>query len=74
MKRGPRLSAQRAGQILVLLGLAIALVSALADVVGLGANPEIFGYRQFIGTALGLLLLVVGVTLLLLSQPPPSDT
>lgn len=65
--------AQRIGRILLLLGLVITLVSALADVIGLGASPEAFGYRQLIGTAVGLLLLVIGVTLLLFSRPPPPE-
>ncbi len=74
MKADHRPLAQRIGRVLSLLGLVIGVISALADVIGLGASPEAFGYRQLIGTAVGLLLLVMGVTLLLLTQSPPPET
>jgi len=35
----------------------------LADIVGLGASPLVFGYRQLAGSAAGLVLLVIGAAL-----------
>ena len=51
-------------------GLLIALVSLLADVIGIGSVPSSFGYKQMIGTIAGSMLLVLGVALYLYATPP----
>lgn len=48
------------GIVLLVIGVLILLVSALADVVGLGADPQVFGYRQIAGAAVGAAIAVVG--------------
>jgi hypothetical protein len=52
------------------VGLLIALVSLLADVIGIGSAPLAFGYKQMIGTTAGSVLLVLGVALYLYATPP----
>jgi uncharacterized membrane protein YccC len=45
---------------LLVVGLAILLGSALADVVGLGGSPFVFGYKQLAGSAVGAVLSIAG--------------
>lgn len=47
------------GLALILLGLAILVVFATADLVGLGADPR-FGPKQISGSAAGLVIAAVG--------------
>jgi hypothetical protein len=51
------------GVVLLVAGIVILLVSALADVVGLGGSATVFGYRQMLGSALGAVIAVVGAVL-----------
>ena len=46
--------------VLVIVGVVLALVSVLADSVGVGAHPD-FGWRQIVGMAVGLVMAGVGV-------------
>jgi uncharacterized membrane protein YccC len=46
---------------LLVVGLAILLGSALADIVGLGGSPFVFGYKQLAGSAVGAVLSIAGV-------------
>jgi hypothetical protein len=48
---------------LLVVGVALLLVSALADVVGLGASRLTFGYKQLAGSAVGLVLAIIGAVL-----------
>jgi hypothetical protein len=48
---------------ILVVGLVVLLGSALADILGLGASPLVFGYRQLAGAAVGLVLAVVGAVL-----------
>jgi hypothetical protein len=48
---------------ILVVGLVVLLGSALADILGLGASPLVFGYRQLAGSAVGLVLVVVGAVL-----------
>lgn len=52
------------GIVLCVGGVVVALVAALADVIGLG-DATVFGPRQIIGTVVGVLVLVVGLVLAL---------
>jgi uncharacterized membrane protein YccC len=45
------------------VGMVILLASALADVIGLGGQPLVFGYKQVAGSAVGAVVAVVGVVL-----------
>jgi hypothetical protein len=45
---------------LLVVGLAILLGSALADIVGVGGNPFVFGYKQLAGSVVGAVLSIVG--------------
>lgn len=48
---------------LLVVGITVLLVSALADIVGLGSDPNVFGYRQVAGSVAGAIVLVVGALL-----------
>lgn len=48
---------------LLVVGILILLVSALADVVGIGGSPNVLGYRQITGIGVGAVLAIVGVIL-----------
>jgi hypothetical protein len=51
------------GTILAIVGLLITLVFVLADVLGLGYDPNAFGQRQVTGTAVGIVVFLVGFIL-----------
>ena len=51
----------------IVVGALLALVSVFADAVGLGAPGSTFGWKQLLGTVLGVIILVAGV--ILLRQP-----
>ena len=47
---------------LILLGILVALVSLLADPLGLGTEPRnYFGWKQIVGLVIGLVLIVYGL-------------
>jgi len=48
------------GIALVGLGLALALVSGLADVIGVGASEVEFGWKQIVGLIVGFAVVDVG--------------
>ncbi len=48
---------------LLVVGIVILLVSALADVLGIGGSPNVLGYRQLSGIAVGAVLAIVGAVL-----------
>ncbi|GAB4472892.1 MAG: hypothetical protein Kow00124_11320 [Anaerolineae bacterium] len=58
------------GGALALLGLALTLISLLADVIGVGAYPASIGWKQFSGMAAGMILVVIGVFIYLGSMRP----
>ncbi len=60
------------GASLAVCGGVLAATAALADVIGLGGDPTSFGYKQIIGTSVGLMCLVVGVALLLFGTAWPG--
>jgi len=49
------------GIIVIILGVLLAAVSLLADVLGLGGDPNAIGWKQFLGAGLGVLVVIVGV-------------
>ena len=48
------------GLALAALGLALLIVSGLADVIGVGANEEEFGWKQIVGLIVGFAAIDVG--------------
>ncbi len=49
--------------VLLVVGIVVLLVSASADIVGLGSDPNVFGYRQLAGSVAGAILALVGALL-----------
>jgi hypothetical protein len=52
---------KRIGVIIIILGVLLAAVSLLADVLGLGGDPNAFGWKQLLGTGVGVLVVIIGV-------------
>ncbi len=48
----------------IVVGALLALVSAFADQIGLGAAHSGFGWKQLLGVVLGIIILVAGIILL----------
>ena len=53
---------------LILGGVLVIAVSLLADVIGLGAQPGIIGWKQLVGAGLGVVMLISGAVLLARSR------
>ena len=47
--------------LVAIMGLILAIVSMLADFIGIGAGPNIIGWKQFTGIAVGFLMVVFGM-------------
>jgi hypothetical protein len=71
MQRRGGLPPRLTGTIIASAGVALALTSLLADVLGVGTPGTTFGYRQFLGTLAGLALIVVGMAIVLHENGPP---
>jgi hypothetical protein len=52
------------GIAIILVGIIVLIISFLADVIGIGGQINVFGYKQIIGIAVGVVALVVGLILL----------
>ena len=50
------------------VGLALIIVSGLADVIGIGANESEFGWRQIVGLVVGFAAIDVGAVLALMAR------
>lgn len=48
----------------IVIGAILALASALADQLGIGAPDSSFGWKQLLGLVLGIILVVAGIILL----------
>ncbi len=53
--------------VILVVGIVVLLVSLGADVIGIGASPKFFGYRQVAGALAGIILALVGAFLYLRS-------
>ena len=51
------------GAFLLVLGAVLLIVSLLADIIGIGADPA-FGYKQIIGVVLGVIAIIRGILVL----------
>ena len=67
------MSLKTVGIILIIGGAIVALVFALADVIGISQMPDTFGFLQIIGTIVGVAAIIVGVVLLLRGGQPASS-
>ena len=54
------MSQKQVAIIIVVAGIIVALVSILADTLGIGSTSDKFGTRQIIGTIVGVVVVVVG--------------
>ena len=48
------------GIIIIILGVLLAAVSLLADVLGLGGDPNAVGWKQLLGAGVGVLVVIIG--------------
>jgi hypothetical protein len=49
--------------VILVVGILVLLASVLADVIGVGGSPRVFGYRQLTGAAGGAVLAVAGAVI-----------
>jgi drug/metabolite transporter (DMT)-like permease len=63
----------RTGVILIVLGLALALISGFADSIGVGDDRG-FHYRQGIGVGVGAALVIAGVVVGIRRARSPQDS
>ena len=54
------MSRRTLGVLVLAIGLALLTISLLADRIGLGGMPGVFGWKQILGAGVGLALMVVG--------------
>ncbi len=59
--------------ILIAVGVVVVLISLGADVIGLGADPANFGWKQILGAGAGAVLVIAGIFLLRGSKSPKSQ-
>jgi hypothetical protein len=57
------MSNRNIGFALVALGALMQIISLSADLLGIGAQPGIIGWKQLSGAAIGLVLILIGVWL-----------
>jgi hypothetical protein len=57
--------------LIVIAGIAIALLSAFANEIGVGSQTDEFGWRQTVGVVVGVLV-ALGGAVMLMRRPPPA--
>lgn len=57
----------------IVIGALLAIASALADQVGLGAPTSSFGWKQLLGLIFGIIILVAGIILLRQGDEPYDE-
>jgi hypothetical protein len=62
---------RRALMLIVVAGIAIALVSAFANSIGIGSPTDELGWKQTVGVVVGVLVAAGGVAMLM-RRPPPA--
>jgi hypothetical protein len=55
------MSARNLGIIIVVIGILVIALSLGADMIGLGAQPGILGWKQILGAAAGLIIAFAGI-------------
>ncbi len=48
---------------LIAVGLGLGIVSGLAELIGLGDPTDTFGWKQIVGVAVGVALLLAGIVI-----------
>jgi hypothetical protein len=61
------------GTIILVVGIVLLIISAAADVIGIGKNPT-FGYAQDAGVVAGVVVAIAGLALLLKKPKPVSNS
>ena len=56
--------------LLIAVGVVMVLISLTADVIGMGADPLNFGWKQILGSVAGAVLVIAGVFLLRGAKSP----
>lgn len=51
--------------VLMIVGILIVAISMLGDVIGIGANAAVIGWKQYFGAAVGINLILFGAHLAL---------
>lgn len=59
------MSGKTVGLIILLVGVLVLAVSLLADVIGIGTQPAIIGWKQLVGAAVGLVFSAAGIAVML---------
>lgn len=52
---------KRTGLIIIILGVLLAVVSLMADVLGLGGDLTTIGWKQYLGAGVGILVVIIGI-------------
>lgn len=68
------MSRGRMGVVVAVVGAAVLVLSALADVIGVGGENDAFGSRQVIGVIVGAVILVVGLALVAAGRRAGPET
>ena len=61
------------GLIITIIGIIGVLAFTLADVLGLGKDPERFGNNQIIGTVVFVIVFLIGLILYQRKRPPQAQ-
>ena len=61
------------GTIVLVVGIVLLIISAAADILGIGKNPT-FGYAQIAGVIVGAVAAIAGFALLLRKPKPVSNS
>jgi len=57
---------------IIIIGAAIAVISLIADVIGLGGDPSVIGWKQLLGAGVGVVIIAVGLWLTLKNKKKES--
>lgn len=69
-RKGNIVEHNKLGWSLVVVGAVVAAVSLAADPLGIGAQPGIIGWKQWLGAGAGAVVLVLGTWLAVRRTPP----
>lgn len=50
---------------IIIIGAAITIISLIADVIGLGGDPSVIGWKQLLGAGVGVVIIAAGLWLTL---------
>jgi hypothetical protein len=61
MERELIMNLKNSGFALIIIGAGITIISLIADVIGLGGDPSVIGWKQIIGIVVGAVIIIVGL-------------